>query len=49
MKLEELAGHGVEGILLDLSKLSNPPIKHETKDSTYGRPDDRPNDASKGE
>jgi hypothetical protein len=49
LKLEELAGYGVEGVLLDLRELSTKPLKHEIKDSTYGRPHDGPNGASKGE
>lgn len=49
LKLEELAGYGVEGVLLDLTELSTKPPKHEIKDSTYGRPNHDPDDASKGE
>ncbi|NEI62181.1 hypothetical protein [Rhizobium leguminosarum] len=49
LKLEELAKYGVEGVLLDLTELTTQPLKHKIKDSTYGRPHDDPNDASKGE
>jgi len=48
LKREELAGYGMEGILLDLSELTTLPPKQKIKDSTYGRPHDGPDDAAKG-
>jgi hypothetical protein len=49
LKREELAGFGLEGVLLDLSELNTLPPKHQIKDSTYGRPRSCADDAPNGE